>query len=181
MTHPPLADELAARLNQVELLLTDVDWVMTDGHILFAPDGTESKSFHVHDAAGLIYWHRCGGISGFLSGRRAPMVERRAEELGVEEVHLGFLDKLPVFEQILDRRGIEASQVLYVGDDLLALPVLRTVGVSVAPADARIEVRQRVDHVSTVGGGRGVLREVVELLLRARGQWDRVVEGGGRP
>ncbi|MEO0480018.1 MAG: HAD hydrolase family protein [Planctomycetota bacterium] len=169
------------RLRRIELLMMDVDGVLTNGHIQFDHDGRETKSFHVHDAAGLIYWHRCGGESGFLSGRSGPIVEFRARELGIAEVHLGHLDKLPVLEEILDRRDLAPEQIAYVGDDLLDLPCLRRAGFSVAPADARPEVRAEVDHVTTGGGGQGVVREIVELLLRARGVWDRVVEQGGRP
>ncbi len=99
----------------------------------------------------------------------------------MHEVHLGKLAKLPIFEAILLRRGIAADEVAYIGDDLLDLPILRRVGFSAAPSDARAEVRERVQHVTGPRGGFGVLREVVELLLRARGRWDEVVEKGGLP
>jgi 3-deoxy-D-manno-octulosonate 8-phosphate phosphatase (KDO 8-P phosphatase) len=171
----------ADALGRIRMILTDVDGVLTDGRIHFDASGNESKSFHVHDAAGLIYWHRSGGLSGFLSGRDAPIVRARATEIGVHEVHLGHLDKLPVFEEIAVRLGLEAEQIAYVGDDLLDLPVLRCVGLAAAPADARPEVRSAVHHVTGAVGGTGVLREVVELLLRARGAWDEVVRKGGRP
>jgi 3-deoxy-D-manno-octulosonate 8-phosphate phosphatase (KDO 8-P phosphatase) len=171
----------ADALGRIRMILTDVDGVLTDGRIHFDASGNESKSFHVHDAAGLIYWHRSGGLSGFLSGRDAPIVRARATEIGVHEVHLGHLDKLPVFEEIAVRLGLEADQIAYVGDDLLDLPVLRCVGLAAAPADARPEVRSAVHHVTGAAGGTGVLREVVELLLRARGAWDEVVRKGGRP
>lgn len=171
----------ADALGRIRMILTDVDGVLTDGRIHFDASGHESKSFHVHDAAGLIYWHRSGGFSGFLSGRDAPIVRARAAEIGVHEVHLGHLDKLPVFEEIAGRLGLAADEVAYVGDDLLDLPVLRRVGLAAAPADARPEVRSAVHHVTAAGGGTGVLREVVELLLRARGAWDEVVRKGGRP
>lgn len=163
----------------VRLLLTDVDGVLTDGRIHFDHTGREVKSFHVHDAAGLVYWHRSGGLSGFVSGRAAPIVADRAAELGVHEVHLGRLDKHNVLDDILARRGLTAGQVAYVGDDILDLPVLDRVGFAVSPADARPEVRGRVHHVTAVPGGFGVVREAIEMLLRARGTWGTIVPGGG--
>jgi 3-deoxy-D-manno-octulosonate 8-phosphate phosphatase (KDO 8-P phosphatase) len=171
----------AELLGGIRLLLTDVDGVLTDGRLQFDHAGREVKSFHVHDAAGLVYWHRAGGLSGFLSGRDAPIVAARAAELGVHEVHLGQLRKLPVFEELIARRGLRPEQIAYVGDDLLDLPVLERVGFAVAPPNARIEVRARVHHVTEVPGGSGAVREVVEILLRARGLWDTVVAQGGLP
>ncbi len=168
-------------LTRIRLLLTDVDGVLTDGRIHFDAAGNEVKSFHVHDAAGVFYWQRAGGLTGFVSGRRGRIVEQRAEELGIAELHLGRLDKLPVFEEILARRDLRPEEVAYVGDDLLDLPVLLRAGFAVAPADARPEVRERVHHVAEARGGFGVLREVIEILLRARGAWQQVVDKGGRP
>lgn len=168
-------------LGGVRLLLVDVDGVLTDGRLHFDHAGNEVKAFHVHDAAGIVYWHRAGGLSGFVSGRSAPVVADRARELGVHEVHLGRLDKLPVYEDIVARRGLRPAEVAYVGDDLLDLPILKRVGFAVAPPDARVEVRDRVHHVTATRGGFGAVREVVEILLRARGAWDEVVEKGGLP
>jgi len=168
-------------LRGIRLLLTDVDGVLTDGHIHFDGSGAEFKSFHVHDGAGLVYWHRSGGISGFLSGRRSQVVADRAAELGVAELHLGQLSKLPVFEDILARRELQPDQVAYIGDDLLDLPLLQRVGFSVSVPNGRPEVRERVDYVTRVPGGCGAVRDVVELLLKARGVWDDIVRKDGLP
>lgn len=168
-------------LGGIRLLLTDVDGVLTDGRIHFDHAGNEVKSFHVHDAAGIAYWHRAGGLSGFVSGRSAHIVRERARELGVHEVHLGRIEKLVAFEDILARRELTPAEVAYVGDDLLDLSVLERVGFSAAPRDARAEVRRRVHHVTAAAGGFGAVREVVEILLRARGAWDDVVRKGGLP
>lgn len=176
MTLPP-DDALA----DIRLLLTDVDGVLTDGRIHFDGQGREVKTFHVHDGAGIVYWHRCGGISGFLSGRRSAVVQERAQQLGVEEIHLGVLDKEPVFDEILRRRGLRPEQVAYVGDDLLDLAILRRAGLAVAVPNARPEVRDSVHFVTAVAGGEGAVRDVVELLLKARGQWEDVVRRGGLP
>ena len=170
-----------ATLREIKLLLLDVDGVLTDGSIHFDAEGRETKTFHVHDGAGLTYWHRAGFWSGFISGRKAPVVEQRAKELGVHEVHLGSLDKIAILEEILARRGLPAQQVAYVGDDLVDLPVLARVGFAVSVPNARSEVRARAHHVTAVAGGAGAVREVVELLLREKGLWQRLVDRGGVP
>ena len=169
------------RLAAIRMLLTDVDGVLTDGRIHFDSEGRELKTFHVHDGSGIVYWHRSGGLSGFLSGRRGQVVVDRAAELGVHEVCLGHIDKVVEFEKILVRRELAPDQVAYIGDDLLDLPVIERVGFSAAPADARPEVREAVDYVARTAGGFGVVREVVEVLLRAAGAWDGIVAKGGRP
>ncbi|HLU38284.1 MAG TPA: HAD hydrolase family protein [Planctomycetota bacterium] len=169
-----------ADLGAIRMLITDVDGVLTDGRIHFDGEGRELKTFHVHDGAGLVYWHRCGGLSGFVSGRGSKIVEERARELGVHEVWLRCADKLAVVEDILRRRGLPAEAVAYVGDDLLDLPVMRRVGFAVSVPNGREEVRAAAHYVTSAPGGFGALREVVELLLRARRQWESLVQGGGR-
>ena len=168
-------------LRGIRLLVTDVDGVLTDGRIHFDASGHELKSFHVHDGAGLVYWHRSGGLSGFLSGRRSQVVADRAVELGVHELHLGRLDKGPVLDEILTRRELQAEQVAYLGDDIADLPVLRRVGFAVTVPQARLEVRESVHHVTEVDAGSGAVREVVEILLKAKGLWDDVVGRSGLP
>ncbi len=168
-------------LRRIRLLISDVDGVLTNGHIQFDGDGRELKTFHVHDGAGFVYWHRSGGISSFISGRSSPIVQARADELGIHEVVLGTHEKRAVMEEILQRREIAADEVAYVGDDLLDLPAMRRVNFAVAPKDARREVIEVAHYVTDAAGGRGVIREVVELLLKAQGRWDALVEKGGRP
>jgi 3-deoxy-D-manno-octulosonate 8-phosphate phosphatase (KDO 8-P phosphatase) len=170
-----------AVLRGIRLLFTDVDGVLTDGRIHLTAGGEEHKVFHVHDAAGIVYWHRAGGLSGFLSGRGGSIVERHARDLGVHEVHLGKHHKWPIVEDVLARRELRAEQVAYVGDDLLDLEVLRRVGFAVSVPGGRAEVRAHAHYVTRTPGGSGALREVVELLLRARGAWDAVLAKGGLP
>jgi 3-deoxy-D-manno-octulosonate 8-phosphate phosphatase (KDO 8-P phosphatase) len=170
----------ASDLAGIRLLLTDVDGVLTDGRIHFDSEGRELKIFHVHDGAGLVYWHRCGGLSGFVSGRGSKVVEDRARELGVHEVWLRCGDKLGAVREILARRSLTPAAVAYLGDDLLDLPVLEHVGFACSVPNGRREVREAAHYVTEARGGEGALREVVELLLRARAQWDDVVRRGGR-
>jgi 3-deoxy-D-manno-octulosonate 8-phosphate phosphatase (KDO 8-P phosphatase) len=171
----------AACLAAIELLLLDVDGVLTDGRIWLDHEGREYKSLHVHDASGLVHWHRTGGRSGLLSGRAGEGLERRARELGVHEVVLQRTDKEAAFEELLRRQRVDARRVAYVGDDLLDLPVLRRVGFAATVPEARREVLAAVHFVSERPAGFGAVRDVVEELLRARGCWDEVVAKDGRP
>ncbi|MBA4064018.1 MAG: phenylphosphate carboxylase subunit delta [Isosphaera sp.] len=171
--------DLAARAARIELLLLDVDGVLTDGGIVYADDGAELKRFHVRDGSGLKLWHGLGKRTAIVSGRASRAVERRAAELGIAPVLQGRSDKLPAFEAVLAATGLSADQVCAVGDDLPDLPVLRRVGLAVAVADACPEVRAGADYVTAVPGGRGAVRDTVEWMLKLRGEWDRVVAGFG--
>jgi 3-deoxy-D-manno-octulosonate 8-phosphate phosphatase (KDO 8-P phosphatase) len=168
-------------LAQVQLLLLDVDGVLTDGRVWFDHEGREYKSFHMHDASGIVYWHRGGGRSGFLSGRGGEIVHRRARELGVHEIVLDTLDKGTALAAILQRQLLTPAQVAYVGDDLLDLPVLRQVGFAVTVPEGRAEVKAVAHYITTAKAGFGAAREVVEILLRARGTFDAIVSKDGRP
>ena len=168
-------------LAAIDFLLLDVDGVLTDGRIHFDRDGKEYKSFHVHDAAGLVYWHRSGGSSGFLSGRGGDVVERRARELGIHEVILHRVDKKVAFGELLQRRGLVPARIAYVGDDLLDLPILREVGFAATVPEARPEVTAVAHFVTRRAAGFGAARDVIEELLRSRGAWDAVVRAEGRP
>lgn len=167
-------------LAAIEFLLLDVDGVLTDGRVHFHADGKEYKSLHVHDAAGLVYWHRKGGRSGLLSGRGGEVVERRARELGIHEVMLHRVDKGNAFAELLARQKLAPHQVAYMGDDLLDLPVLRAVGFAATVREARPEVLAVAHFVARRPAGFGAARDVVEELLRARGVWDDVVRAEGR-
>ena len=173
----PDRDQLAT----IKMLLTDVDGVLTDGRVYFDGDGNELKVLHVHDAAGIVYWHRAGGISGFLSGRGGKVVKDRARELGVHEVHLNTHDKSAALDEVLERRGLSVEEVAYIGDDLLDLSVLRRVGLAISVPNGRPEAQAIAHFVTSSPGGDGAVREVVELLLKARGIWDEVVRKGGLP
>lgn len=161
----------------IRFLLLDVDGILTDGQLRFDPDGRECKYMHAHDASGLVHWQRAGHEAGLLSGRHSRGIQERADELGMTEVHLGKLDKRTVFEGLLSRRGLEASEICYFGDDVLDMPVLARVGLPVTVAQARPYVRDLCTYVTEAPAGHGAVREVVELLLRLQGRFDDVVRG----
>jgi 3-deoxy-D-manno-octulosonate 8-phosphate phosphatase (KDO 8-P phosphatase) len=166
---------IEARARALKLLLFDVDGVLTDGSVQMQGDGTELKSFYVRDGVGIIWAQRAGLAVGFLSGRQSEATRRRAAELGVTLVIQGQNDKRASYTQIVGSLQVRDEQVAFMGDDLLDMPVLTRVGLSAAPADAAAEVIGRVHWVSHAPGGRGAAREFIEIVLRARGQWDGLV------
>lgn len=171
-------DAFTARCKPLRLVLTDVDGVMTDGTVLLLPDGQEAKAFHIRDGLALAWARRAGLMTGILSGRASEAVARRAAELGMSVVRQGVRDKGAVFRDILAEHKLAPHEVAYVGDDVNDLPVLREVGLSAAPADAAFEVRSEAFMITEARGGQGCLREFLEAVLRARGDWDRFVREG---
>ena len=175
-----MKDELLARrCRALKLLLTDVDGVMTDGTVLLLPDGREAKAFHIRDGLGIVLAHAAGLQTGLVSGRASDAVTQRAAELGMAVVRQGVRDKGAVFAEILKAEKLSSHEVAYIGDDLNDLPILTEVGLSAAPRDAAFEVRAQAFMVLEAGGGQGCLREFVEAILKARGDWDRVTRAFG--
>ncbi len=172
-------EALALRCRRLKLLLTDVDGVMTDGSLLLLADGSEAKAFHVRDGLGLVLARRAGLRAGLVSGRTSAAVARRAAELELDVVVQGAADKAVALRRILAEQGLDPSEVAYIGDDVNDLPVLTQVGLSAAPADAPVEVKAQTFMVTDAAGGRGCLREFIEAILRARGDWERVLQGLG--
>jgi 3-deoxy-D-manno-octulosonate 8-phosphate phosphatase (KDO 8-P phosphatase) len=167
--------DLAARAKKIELLLLDVDGVLTDGSIIYTADGIEIKRFHVRDGSGLKFWHGHGKRSAILSGRRSKAVERRARELGIAPVFQGCAAKLPALDALLAETGFRPEQVCAIGDDLPDLPILRRSGLAVSVADGCAEVRAAADYVTPSSGGQGAVRDAVEWLLKLQGHWDSTV------
>jgi len=169
------------RARRIRLLLFDVDGVLTDGVIVMHADGSESKGFHIKDGAAIVWAQRAGLPVGLLSARTSGATTHRAAQLAIRIVHQGVASKLSAFEQVLKSSGLAEDAVSYMGDDLLDLPVLDRAGLAAAPADAAQEVRQAVHWVSAARGGRGAVRDLIELVLRAQGRWDGIVaEQSGR-
>jgi 3-deoxy-D-manno-octulosonate 8-phosphate phosphatase (KDO 8-P phosphatase) len=168
--------DLNESVQGIELLVLDVDGVLTDGSITLAPDGAELKTFHVRDGSAIAMWRRLGRQVAIVSGRSSPAVSLRAAELDIDLVHLGVADKRAALDLILRATGSRADQTCAVGDDLPDLPVLTAVGLPVAVADACLEVREAARYVTLAAGGRGAVREVVEWILRTQGRWNDVLD-----
>lgn len=168
--------DLESRVARIEMLLLDVDGVLTDGSIVYDDKGTEFKRFHVRDGSGLKFWQLAGKRAAILSGRRAAAVDIRAAELGIAPVIQGRPEKGPAFEEILAAMNTRAEQVCAIGDDLPDLAVFRRCGVRIAVADACAELRDAADYVTALPGGRGAIRDAIEWILKRQNRWDAIVE-----
>ena len=162
---------LNAKIRAVNLLVLDVDGVMTDGKIIIDDNGREIKNFDVKDGHGLKILMRYDIDVVLLTGRKSAVVEHRARDLGIREVHQGILNKLEVFEEIVQKRVLRLENIAFIGDDIVDIPLLKKVGFSVAVADAAEDVKKCVDYVTKKRGGDGAVREVCELILEAQGKW----------
>lgn len=168
--------ELALRAARVELIALDNDGVLTDGKVYISDEGVESKAYFIRDGFAIVLARRAGLKFVIITGLKAPNVEKRARQLGVEEVHQSFTDKADVMAEILKRHDLKPDQAAYMGDDLFDLPTLRMVGFSGAPADAAHGVKREVDFISAYDGGHGAAREMIEFILKAKGQWDLLLK-----
>ena len=162
------------RLKGIKLLVLDVDGVMTDGRIIFDSNGVESKFFNVKDGHGIKMLQRAGIEVAIISGRQSQVVTIRAAELGIERVFQKATDKRTPYEEILADTGLSDSEVAFLGDDLIDIPVLRRVGFAAAPADAVAEVFPFVHYVTKQSGGWGAVRELADLLLKGQGRWEEL-------
>ncbi|HEX4823703.1 MAG TPA: HAD family hydrolase [Candidatus Polarisedimenticolaceae bacterium] len=167
-------DEIRERARKVRLVLMDADGVLTDGRIIVFADGNEARSYFARDGLGIRMGQQGGLDFGVVSGRSSPAVEARARELDFVEIHQKVAAKGGCLVEIARRRGLGADEICFVGDDLVDVPAFRRCGLAVAPADADRSILEHVHHVGTASGGRGIVREVIELILRAKGGWERV-------
>ncbi len=167
---------LDQRCEAVEIILSDVDGVLTDGRLVFDNQGIETKQFHVRDGLGIRLWQKAGYPFGLVTVRSSQIVRSRAAELDIDIVRQGADDKLSTVQQILDEVGLGLAQACYLGDDLPDVPVIRAVGLGVAVADAPDEVRAAAAYVTRAPGGRGAARETIELILMAQRRWSDLIQ-----
>lgn len=172
MTAPVVRPGAAAKAARVALLLLDVDGVLTDGGIVYDDGGREIKRFHVRDGHGIKMLQRAGVEVGIITGRNSGVTAVRARELGISLVRQGATDKMAAWRDILALRGVPPEASAYVGDDIVDVPLLKSVGFAAAPADAEPYVIDAADFVSSRAGGHGAVREVVEFILRSGGRWE---------
>ena len=166
---------LARRCRPIGMLIVDVDGVLTAGGIVHGNTGLELKASHVRDGSGLKLWQLAGKQAAIITGRQSPLVDVRAAEVGIGLVYQWRSEKMAAYGEILASRNLQPEQVCYVGDDVPDLPVLRSSGLAVAVADACADVLAVAHYVTAAAGGRGAVRETVELILRCQGHWQRLV------
>lgn len=168
--------EIIQKAEHIKLLILDVDGVLTDGKLFFDDQGREYKSFHARDGHGIKLLRRTGVEVAVISGRKSKSVELRMRSLGIEYLYQGHEDKIGAFNEIMDSLSVEADQTAYVGDDLLDLPVMSRVGLSVAVNDANFAVKDFADWCTELSGGCGAVREVCDLIMRAQGNLEHVIK-----
>ena len=161
---------------QIQLLVLDIDGVMTDGGIIVHSDGSESKRFCVLDGHRIRMWHRAGLASAIISGRETEVTTLRAKQLDIAHVFQGCIKKLPVYESLLAALGLEFEQTAYIGDDLMDIPLVRRAGFGVAVANAVDELKVCADWITTRPGGDGAVGETIEYILKQTGAWESLME-----
>ena len=168
--------DLGGRIQKIKLLIVDNDGVLTDGRIVLGDYGDELKFFDVQDGFGLVLARRAGLNTVIMSGKKSRINHRRAKELNINLIIQNAFDKLKAFEKVLKKFKVSAEEVCYIGDDLIDLPVLRRVGFAVAVPNGVEEVRQAAHYITQKSGGRGAVREVVDMILKTQGSWAKATE-----
>lgn len=164
------------KLKRIKLLLFDVDGVLTDGSIIYNDNGAETKTFNVKDGLGIKLLMEAGIRVGIVTGRTSKALYHRCKNLGISLVFDGIHEKASVLELISEKTGLLSEEIAFVGDDLLDLPLLRRVGLSIAVADAHETVIEHADMITSAKGGAGAVREICEAILKAKGLWDKILE-----
>lgn len=167
---------IRARAEKLDLLLLDVDGVLTDGTLIFSPDGGEGKGFSTQDGFGISLLREAGVDVGVITARSSKAVSERCQGLHMRYICQGERDKLTAYKQIVEDSGLKPFQIAYMGDDWLDLVLLKRVGLAVAPANSMAEVQQHVHYVTRRSGGAGAVREVCDLILRAKGLFDQLLQ-----
>jgi len=164
------------KARDIKLLILDVDGVLTDGKIVYTDRGEEAKAFDVKDGHGLKLLMRAGIPVALITGRSSPAVEHRARDLGITRVYQKAINKIEAYEELRSAENLRDEEICVVGDDLPDLPILRICGFSVAVADSAEEVKREVDYVTNKEAGKGAVREVCDIILKARGLWEAVTD-----
>lgn len=167
---------IVKKASGVRALFFDADGVLTDGSITYDESGREIKTFNVKDGQIIAHLRRAGILVGIISGRESGALGKRASELKLDFCHQGIVDKASVFDKLVAYHKLKKGQVAYVGDDINDLPVFRLAGFAICPADAPLYIQKKADLITFVPGGRGVVREVADLVLAAQGKLKEIVK-----
>jgi 3-deoxy-D-manno-octulosonate 8-phosphate phosphatase (KDO 8-P phosphatase) len=174
-----MSPDLQARAAKIQMILMDVDGVLTDGRLYNVPDAqgnmAETKGFDSQDGIALQWCHLLGIKTGVISGRVSPATAERARQTKMAYVYQGHTEKIPILEEILKDSQISKDEVAYIGDDLTDVVVMHRVGLAIATANARPEVKKEAHYTTQVPGGQSAVRESIELILRAKGLWPQIL------
>ncbi|OEK01649.1 3-deoxy-manno-octulosonate-8-phosphatase [Roseivirga sp. 4D4] len=170
-----ISPEILEKAKRIKLIIFDVDGVLTDGGIIYDNAGQEYKRFNVKDGQIIKYLREFNILTGVITGRDSQVVRNRCNELKIDFHHHGIENKVDVFKKVLDEFKLSKDEVAYVGDDINDLPILVNCGLSTTPADGHNAVKKYVDHITKVEGGKGVLRELADLVLYSQGYYDQII------
>ncbi len=169
-------EEIEQKAKQLKLLILDVDGVLTDGRLFFDKNGDEYKCFHARDGHGIKLLQQTGVKIAVISGRKSQSVALRMKNLGIEHVYQGHENKIAAFNEIIQSVGVKPEQAAHMGDDLLDLPIMVRVGLSIAVNDANQSVKDYADWCTQTPGGLGAVREVCDFIMQAQGTFDAVLQ-----
>lgn len=165
-----------ALAKKIRLVLFDVDGVLTDGRLILGDDGQEYKAFHSRDGHGIKMLQRAGVATGIITGRTSKVVAHRVRDLGIQHVHQGCLEKLPVCQELLATLSLGPEAVAFVGDDVVDLPIMLHVGLGIAVHNAHALVKQHAHWIAPSSGGQGAARDVCELIMHAHGTYSALMQ-----
>ena len=171
-----LSSDLEKKAKKIKLILMDADGVLTEGKIIFYSGGGEAKAFDVKDGVGIKLAQRAGLKIGIITGRTSEAIARRAQELEVEEIHQGAKEKIISYEKILSKHSLHDENVCFIGDDIIDIPVMKRVGFPAAVADAHEDILPFAIYQTSLKGGQGAVREVIDLIIKTQGKWHQVVK-----
>jgi 3-deoxy-D-manno-octulosonate 8-phosphate phosphatase (KDO 8-P phosphatase) len=158
-------------LSKIKVVAMDVDGTLTDGRIIMDSNGTEFKNFDVQDGFGIVFLKKCGIKTVIISARHSDVVAYRAKDLKIDKIYVGVYPKLSAYENMLEEFNVPDQEVCFIGDDVADIGIMRRCGFAVAVANAVFEVKQIAHHVTSKRGGKGAVRETIELILQAQGHW----------
>lgn len=163
-------------MKDIKLVVLDVDGTLTDGKIYIDNNGVESKAFHVKDGMAIVQAIKHGIEILIITGKKSRIVEIRAKELGIKEIHQGIHHKDEMLKELLEKRNMELHEVGYVGDDINDLKIMTMVGFSACPSDAAVEIKQIANYISNFKGGEGAVREILRYILEEKGIWEDIIQ-----
>lgn len=168
--------KVIAKAAKIKLLILDIDGVLSDNKLYYGDNGIEYKSFHTRDGHGMVMLQQSGIEIGIITGRKSPLIDKRMKDLKVKHVYQGVPDKLPTFLKLVDELGLDLSEIGYMGDDILDLPILTRVGLAACPLNADPVLPPYVDYVASLKGGEGCVREMCELILKSQDLWQQQLD-----
>ncbi|MGB9710410.1 MAG: D-glycero-beta-D-manno-heptose 1-phosphate adenylyltransferase [Thermodesulfovibrio sp.] len=173
-SQPPA--EIIEKAKKLKFLILDVDGVLTRGDIILDEENNEFKIFNVRDGHGLVMLHKAGVNIAVITGRHSKALQRRMKELGITEIYQGTREKLKIFNEIVKTYELKKEEIAAMGDDIIDLSMLTRAGLSFAPEDAHEEVKKRVDYITLNKAGKGAVREICDIILKAKGLWDKFID-----